>query len=166
MRENNMNVEYKTVWTDRDFEIMSWHDVMIHALAVIPREYDYEIMMDIDYLFEWIHPEPPDNFYSFLLAPATLSFSGVWDVNSQISTRIRVLEPLQIRDIQRTNERRINNSNIVTWDWIVTLLQGSINFNGPGFTQHIRQKPIKYGSHILPEEQRGPISFSKEFKGA
>lgn len=156
-----MNSEYKNIWTERDFEIMGWHDVMIHALAILPREGDYEIMMDIDYIFEWIRPEPPDNYYSFILAPATLSFHGVWDIDSNIATRGCVLEPLQITDIQRANERILKNSDIAIWDWTITLMQGTISFNGPGYTQYVRQKPKMYGAHTFDEKQRGPISFSK-----
>lgn len=161
-----MNDKLKTIWTEADFEIMNWHDNMVHALAITPKEYDYELLFDIDYLFEWIKPEPPNNYYSYVVAPATLSFIGVWDIKTDIETRQSVLEPITILEIQRFNERKINNTDFTTWEWIITLVQGTIKFNGLGYTQYIRRKPIRYETHILEENHRGPISFSKEYKDA
>ena len=64
-----MNDKLKTIWTDTDFEDMNWHDNVVHALSIIPKEYDYELLLDIDYIFDWVKPEPPQN-YSFVVAIA------------------------------------------------------------------------------------------------
>jgi hypothetical protein len=38
----------KTLWTETDFEIMSWHDCPIHALAFDKED---KLLLDIDYIF-------------------------------------------------------------------------------------------------------------------
>ncbi len=158
-----MNDKIKTIWTDADFEDMNWHDNVVHALSIIPKEYDYELLLDIDYIFDWVKPEPPHNYYSFVVAPATLSFTGVWDIETNIATRKSVLEPLIISEIRRANQRNVNNDDYILWDWVIILEQGTIKFTAPCYSQYIRRNPKHYETHVLEVEHRGPISFSKEY---
>ena len=80
-----------------------------------------------------------------------------------MATRKTILEPLMISDIRRDNQRNINNDDHILWDWVITLEQGTIKFTAPGYTQYLRLKPRHFETHVLEEEQRGPISFSKEY---
>jgi len=157
-----MNDKLKTIWTERDFDVMNWHDNVIHGFSILAKDQEYELLLDIDYIFDWIQPVPPDNYYSFVVAPATLSFADVWDIQTDIATRKSVLESLRILDIQRLNQRIFEHSNFTTWEWIITLVQGTIKFTSSGYSQYIRRKPMPYETHILEDDQRGPISFSKE----
>ena len=80
-----MHQEYeleKWVWTEEDFERMGWHDSRIYALAFSPET--FELLLDIDYIFQWINPEPGETFYKFWVAPATLIFENVSDVDFDI----------------------------------------------------------------------------------
>lgn len=159
-----MNKKLKTIWTERDFDVMNWHDAVVHALSIDTREYDYELILDVDYILEWIKPVAPDNYYSFVIAPATIIFSGVWDIKTDLATRESVLEPIRIQDIQRENQRNITNSEIVTWDWTISLIQGTIRFNGSGYTLYLRRKPIlTAGRQELLTDERGPLSFGREY---
>ena len=156
-----MNMTYKSIWSEEDFEQLNWHDVIVHAFSIIPREYDYELMLDIDYIFEWINPAPLAKHFSFVIAPATLSFPGAWDIKTDIATRKDILEPISILDIQRKNPRETNTANVFNWDWSIILEQGSIKFNGYGFKQYVRKEPLVLDSNVLEEEHRGVTSFSK-----
>jgi len=53
----------KTVWTNADFDDLTWHDNTIHALAVEPLP--GRLLLDIDHIVEGVRPDP---------AEATLSF--------------------------------------------------------------------------------------------
>jgi hypothetical protein len=74
----------KWIWTEDDFDIMGWHDSKIHALAFVPE--DFEIAFDIDYIFQWIHPKPNETYFKFWVAPATLVFENVHDVEFDIES--------------------------------------------------------------------------------
>ncbi len=158
-----MNETHKLIWTDQDFDNMSWHDVPVHAFSIIPKDYYYELMLDIDYIFEWINPTPPVKHYSFIMAPATLTFTGVWDIETNIVTRKTVLEPLSILKIERLNPRKNENDKVTEWDWSIQLEQGTIKFNGYGYNQYTRRKPILIETNVLSEDQRGASSFGKKY---
>jgi hypothetical protein len=48
---NTYNLD-KWVWSDKDFEIMGWHDCPIYAL-----KFDDKVSLDLDYIFQWNDPE-------------------------------------------------------------------------------------------------------------
>ena len=61
-----MNETYeieKWVWTEADFEKMSWHDSRVHAMAFLPDE--FEIVFDIDYILKWICLGPDETNFKF-----------------------------------------------------------------------------------------------------
>ena len=92
----------KDVWTSNDFELMGWHDVMVHAIAFEPAEdQPGSVYFDIDYLFEWVGPTQPNGVFTFWVAPATLVFPSAWDVTASIQMRSSALS-LQINDVVRT----------------------------------------------------------------
>ena len=46
----------KWIFTEADYESMGWHDSNIHAISFLPET--FELVLDIDYILQWIHPEP------------------------------------------------------------------------------------------------------------
>jgi hypothetical protein len=82
----------KWIWTDADFDSMTWHDCTIHAFAS-PENYDLAI--DIDYICQCVL-SPDKTRYSFWIAPATLVFENVTDIDFQffnfIALGINVIE--------------------------------------------------------------------------
>ena len=62
----------KLVWDDRDFYQMGWHDVTLHAMAFGPGE--FELSLDIDYIFEWVRSTEGGSLFQFRVAPCTLVF--------------------------------------------------------------------------------------------
>src|SRR3712207_2867226 len=71
----------KWIWSDADFDQMGWHATWVHAFAAIPET--YEVIFDIDYILRWMPPVPPKDNYAFWVAPATLVFENVWNVEVQ-----------------------------------------------------------------------------------
>jgi hypothetical protein len=76
-----MSREAQAVWTDADFDQMSWHDCAVHALAVEPaRPAPGQLLVDLDYIVEWLCPTPSANSFSFLIDEA-------WDLSGTTNLR-------------------------------------------------------------------------------
>ena len=73
----------RTVWTNADFDTMSWHDNAVHAVALEPApDHPGRLLLDIDYILEWVPAEAPATTLSFWICPATLVFDRAWDLTS------------------------------------------------------------------------------------
>jgi len=57
METNN----YKTHWTEQDFDLMGWHDSKIYSINFDMD--NHRIIFDIDYIFDWI--KNPDTVFPF-----------------------------------------------------------------------------------------------------
>ena len=53
----------KKIWTEVDFQIMGWHDSPIYGLSFQsePSTHSSELILDIDYIFQWISPPDPES---------------------------------------------------------------------------------------------------------
>lgn len=148
----------KSIWTEADFDRMGWHDVLVHAITFAPER--YEFILDIDYIFAWVEPEPPSPGYSFWISPATLVFRNIWDFNADFGDPLG----LQIMHVARDGARVPKNSNFVDgteWTWTLDLFQGGITFASTGFDQYTRRKPVRLSSQQFSLEERGGISFAR-----
>jgi hypothetical protein len=52
----------KSLWIEKDFDKMGWHDVRVHAVAFDPEM--PEIRMDIDYILAWANPATTSRLHS------------------------------------------------------------------------------------------------------
>jgi hypothetical protein len=149
----------KLIWTESDFEQMNWHDVTIHGMAFNSPK--YELLIDLDYLFKWIEPQPPSNYYSYIIASATLVFKNVWNFKCDFTTN---LNPT-ISTVSRENEGVPRNAGHIAeqveWIWVIELFEGEITFNSAGFTQYTRKKPEQFAKQAFSFEQRNGICFDK-----
>lgn len=68
----------KSLWTDAEFDQISFHDNRVYAHAVLLEEYAF--LLDIDYIVEWLHPSVGNNAYSFRVSPATLRFENIFNL--------------------------------------------------------------------------------------
>jgi hypothetical protein len=69
----------KTIWTDADFDAMDWHGNAVRAVAFEPAQSDPgRLLLDIDYIVEWVPPEAPATALGFWICPATLVFDHAW----------------------------------------------------------------------------------------
>lgn len=117
----------KWIWTEDDFDIMGWHDSKIHALAFVPE--DFEIAFDIDYILQWIHPKPNETYFKFWVAPATLVFENVRDVEFDIES---YNGDLVIDDVRREEPGKPLNAQFigkdVDWLWVIECRQARLGF--------------------------------------
>jgi hypothetical protein len=150
----------KSLWTTPDFEAMGWHDVRVHALAHTPET--WELLFDLDYIFRWDEPEPPSEYYSFWVAPATLVFQNVSDLRIDIEP----LSGFQVERVRRSEAMPMRNGfhdpSLLQRLWTIDLFNGSIEFSCTGFVQYIRQEPVHSATQHLDLQQRGGFSFARQ----
>lgn len=96
-------------WATEEFDQLQWHDAMIHALAVTSEP--WELLLDIDYILEWICPVPPESKFQFKVTPATLIFENAGNVIINID--LNSSDRITIREIRRSDPRKPNGVNLV-----------------------------------------------------
>lgn len=145
------------VWTDRDFDFMGWHDATIHGLVFRPQQHSF--VLDLDYILKWIEPEPPENFYSFWVAPATLTFENVSELEIAIRTNLPQLTLFGIeRDDEQPAGQTSPTKHLKSWRYILDADQGTITFRATGFSQKFRNLPVYTRQQSLTEQERGDFN--------
>jgi hypothetical protein len=144
----------KWVWTEADFEIMGWHDSQIHAMAFCSE--DFELVLDIDYILKWIHPQPGEIYFSFWVAPATLVFENIYDLELNLSPCRGFIE---IEGIERTALVFESIDKRDYYSWTIACQEGEIKFNASGYNQYFRADPT-YGGQRLDRKSIG-YSFDR-----
>jgi len=146
----------KWIWTEEDFEQMSWYDCRIYALAL--PENAYEVVLDIDYIFQWIHPKESGEPYDLIISPATLVFENITDFKMDFGR----LDFFLIDEIKRDNMSEPLNYDHVKkhqWLWEISCRRGDLEFNSIGYKQYIRQTPKRVKTLSLGLEARDGYSF-------
>jgi hypothetical protein len=142
----------KLIWTQADFEQMSWHDCRLHAIAIYDdfSPHMHELRLDIDYIFQWVGFDTPTEQSGHWISPATLVFDP---------DRFHLDVPGPGGDWIQSIDRSATGS---TTRWTISLnLGGDITVLAPGFTQYIRRAPVFVATpnQYLETTQRGGISF-------
>ena len=145
------------LWTDRDFDAMSWHDCHVHALRLIEGEHgsgDFEL--DIDYIVEW---KQDKNEFSFVLVPATLVFHAVSGLRVSLdwSTPSAAFGPFSLAGVERAFEKRVHYTATM-WRIQVNWPTGEIGFEATGFTQRCWGQEVVSNRQDLRPEERVPMS--------
>ena len=146
----------KWMWSENDLAEMSWHDVIIHAIAANtelisrpdrePQMEPRELLFDIDYVLNW-REALTERRADFWISPATLVFGNVSDVRTKFASDTWPL--IVIYEVRRVDRR-----------WTIALDEGEIAFDSPGFEQYIRREPIfKANYTYLSDRERGGVSF-------
>jgi hypothetical protein len=146
----------KAVWTQSDYEVMGWHDCVVHALAFEPNpDRSGTLLVDLDYIVRWVEPLQPGEAFSFWVAPATLIFEDAWGFEADISEYSEFR--LEIDGIQRSEPDQFGRR----W-WTLEGHQFTALLLAPGYTQVLRNVPIASGNQSLSIEERGGFSFSRD----
>jgi hypothetical protein len=147
----------KYLWTENDFSSMDWHDSKIYAIAF--DEEKFELAFDIDYILQWIDPTGEDNYFKFWVAPATLVFKNVYDINLGMDSL-----DFQIDVINRSNPAKPVNAEYlnvdVEYNWTIETTSGEISFKSIGYTLFIRQPPRLLNVQTIGLKDRGGICFT------
>ncbi|ABS03825.1 hypothetical protein [Kineococcus radiotolerans] len=155
----------KAVWTEADFADMGWHDATMWSFTIQKTEEPYaedvdwlmdRLVIDLDYITRWVEPprrrlrDPRRGLYDFWVAPATLIFHRVMDLNIGMNTAGGT-GWLDISDITRTTE-----------GWHIAGSDFDVRFRAEGFRQTFRRLPIFSQSQHLLLAQRGGYSTSED----
>lgn len=140
----------KRLWTDADFDLMSWHDSLVYAFKV-----DQDLYFDIDYIFKWVQPVK-DYWFSFWVAPCTLIFETPTKFGFDLESN-DFCNYIEIADLGR----EVNDNGKT--EWRIETHIGDIVIEADKFKQFVRRRPtLQAGQQIIPEE-RGEVSFTTAF---
>ncbi|SRR5258707_426614 len=146
----------KTIWTETDFELMSWHDCPIHALSF---DKEYKLLFDIDYMFKWVLMKNKRK-YKFWISPCTLVFENVYSIAFESDHTTIIIDNISRENPQRPkNAEHINKD--LEYDWLIETTVGEISFKSVGFKQYVRQTPVLIGMQELDLETRNGVSFKQ-----
>jgi hypothetical protein len=147
----------KTIWTDADFDAMNWHDNAVHAIALEPAPSDPgRLLLDIDYIVQWVPPEAPATTLSFWICPATLVFDQAWNLTTDIDLRGWSFQ-LSLNAIERSGPDEHGY-----FEWTLGGDNFTIGLSARGFTQYLRHAPIHRPGQALSVEERGGFSFGQQ----
>ena len=147
----------KTVWTDADFDQMNWHDNEVHAIALEPALPEPgRLLLDIDYIVQWVPPQAPSRLLSFWICPATLVFDKAWDLTTDIGLYARSFD-LSLNAIERSAPDEHG-----FFEWTLAGDGFTIGLSAPGFTQYLRRAPVHSPGFFLSVQERGGYSFDEQ----
>jgi len=147
----------RDIYTEADFGSMDWHDCHVHAIAFEPLpDSPGRLLLDIDYLVEWLRPDPASRGLAFMVSPATLVFDRAWDLVTNIDLSGWGFQ-LSILEVERAGP---GERGFSTWNLTGDLFELSINSRG--FTQYLRREPIFCDGQRLSVEERGGLSFAEQ----
>ena len=153
----------KTLWDEGDFEQMGWHDATIYGIAFGPG--DFELCLDIDYIFKWVHPLDGEENFQFWVCPCTMVFENVYDL--QIEADPYGGPTMSIDSVTRTDSRRPKNAEHIgkdtEWRWTLDCHHGEIAFRSVGYKQYVRRAPVQLNSQSIEMTDRGGFCFDRDY---
>ena len=147
----------REVWTDADFENMSWHDNHVHGVRFVEGDNgEGELVLDIDHILEWLKSE--DGEFLFRVQPAVLVFHGVMFPRMSIdyATATAAFGPFMIDGIKRRVENR-ERCQAQIWKLPISWPGGEIEFEARGFTQRAQGQPSVSRKQLLTPAHRGGL---------
>lgn len=143
------------VWTDAQFEEMSWHDNYVHGFRIVEGRYGSgELILDIDYILEWITCQEK---VRFRIVPASLRFLEVTDLRLSLdyATPTAAFGPFSLHAIERTFEQR-ERYTAQLWELRISWPDGKITFEASGFEQRASGPVRLSDSQYLTPQEREP----------
>jgi hypothetical protein len=157
----------KGVWTDDDFDRMWWHDASIHGIGFVEGEQPWlgRLLLDIDYVVEWLGPQPSSPNLSFRVAPATLVFEEALGIDLRLAAdAVSFGVVLQILRLRRSRARREPLAR-THHDYRVEGVDFDLRFTAARYRQYLRARPVASSRQTLSAAERGLPSFSTEAFG-
>ena len=142
-------------WTHDQFAEMSWHDNHVHAFRIVEGPYGAgELLLDLDYILEWI---PGSGGCRFKIVPVALRFLDVTALRLSLdyATPTAALGPFSIDAIVRTTEKRERHVATI-WTIAVNWPNGEIVFEATGYDQHATGPAVVTDAQYVRPSERGP----------
>lgn len=146
----------KPLWTADDFEVMGWHDSRLWAM--VADEERFEFAMDLDYIFNWVHPGPDETYFKFWVAPVTMVFENAYDVTINIESRQGGIE---VADLHREDSKPAPNGALTDYRFRFECQEGEISLRATGYRLYVRSEPRLMQAQCFSLEERGGISVER-----
>jgi hypothetical protein len=155
---SNANLETEVMTSDR-FEDLSWHDNAIHAFRITEGDdgCSGNLILDIDYILEWIPPSAQAGNFSFVVSPADLVFLQVTYlvISIDYASSSSALQPMTIDEISREVVTYPNGYSEFAWKIELNWPEKSfISFRSPRMSQALRGASVRSTSQSLMPSQR------------
>lgn len=155
----------KSLWTESDFEVMSWHDNRLHGIGIVDdfEPHEHEVRFDIDYIFQWSGHGDDTGPEGFWIAPSTLVFP-----TSRLSVEGDGSIGSWIMAIERHPSSESKDDR-AEFTWEISLDTGNvIVVQSRTYAQYTRRTPVFVagGRQNLETSERGAISFDKRLYDA
>ena len=128
------------IWTESDFDTMTWHDAIVHGMRLIEGEDgDGALELDIDYIHVWVEV---GGHLTLHRQPATLTFHHVFDLRMSIDFAAcsAAFAPLSMDGIER-KPGQPGGSLLHAWKIPLNWPIGEITFLATGFEQRSKGEP-------------------------
>lgn len=141
------------------FEDYSWHDNAVHGIRILegPDGCGGELILDIDFIVEWLPPQAGETAFEFRIAPAHLTFHDVTDlvISVDYASCTAALQTMTIHEIHREVVKYPNGYSSFAWKIEINWPRNSFfSFCSPGFTQVLTAPPIVSDAQYLSPLQR------------
>ena len=116
------------IWTDAQFEEMSWHDNHVHGLRIVETgKGEGDLVLDVDHIVEWLDCEGAG--FNFRIVPVNLTFHGVMfpRISLDYAASTVAFGPFMIHSIERHIEQRthyVESSSTRRCTGVVTSMRG------------------------------------------
>jgi hypothetical protein len=118
------------VWTEKDYEVMGWHDARIYSLS--PPDDTCAMIFLIDYILRWEEKHDASGWY-YWVSPCVLKFSDVFDL--RIDLDFGNTTGLRILDIKHVGNTPWPNGKGESLLLSIECDHGTISFSCDGFEQ-------------------------------
>lgn len=158
------------MWTQSDFDQLSWHDCHIWTLAIGAGDPDIsdwtsDLILDLDFIVEWICGV--EKRFQFRIAPATLTFHGVTDLRIGVEWGDGALQAaIHPMSIDRIERERVEEQKVFLdrpyYRWRIRLnwpVGGELVLGAVGFTQRLRAEPVMSARQHLTRHERQGVSW-------
>jgi len=146
----------KTVWTDADFDLMSWHDATLWSMVADPDAFLF--LLDLDYIFQWVPPEPNETYFKFWVAPVTMVFENAHTIGIDIHSAQGHIE---IAGLYREAPALTPNGAFTEHTYHFECREGDVRIRATGFKMFVRRPPSLLGVQSFSLAERSGVSFSR-----
>jgi len=141
------------VWTEADYDAMSWHDAAIHGFRMIEGKHGSgKLVLDIDYILDWIKVE---DHFTVRRQPAILTFHEVFGLRMSLdyASCSAAFTPCSIGEIERRSEQREGYTDHI-WTISINWPVGQITFTATGFEQRTTSEARMTDAAALKPDER------------
>ena len=156
----NAYLPKKPIWSDQDFEVMGWHDVTLWSMVAYPD--NFEFLVDMDYIFNWVHPGPGETYFKFWVAPVTMVFENASDVRINVDSQQGCIE---IAEFHRELLGPSPNGKYTQYRFKFDCQEGEIALEATSFKMYLRRPPTLLDRQSFGLAERGGVNFSCTYTG-